>query len=225
LGYDHFSDSSLDSAFAYDNHSAESVNASAALRVSASTVTGIDTAVNYSYYEQNFHNPSIAFSGGPFIEQKLSRYLDLRLSGGIQEIQFKSGGTNGDTSSLNGWYSNISLAHRINRFCTETLVGGHESTLALQTNYQTIDYLRYSLSFKLLKKITTSLNVFYEHVAESPGLKSETLDQFGGGLQLGYQLTKKLSLNGGCQTVTKQSNISGSNYLQNRLFLGAQYQF
>ena len=225
FGYDHYTALSLNNAFSTTDHNSDSLRVSGAYMVSKATTIGVDGAASYNYYEQNYQNDSTSFTFGPFVEQTFSRYLTLRASGGVQTMSFSQGGLNGDTSDLTGWYGGIELAHRVNRFWTQTLSVGHESSLALQANYETSNYARYTATLRVTNKVSVAFNAFYEQVDESGGIAFQKLGRFGGGASFGYQMNHHLSLSAGYQFINKTSNLPGYDYTQNRVFLGAAYKF
>ena len=225
LGYEHSNYLALQKSFSYLDRNGDTFRISPGFPISADTTVGLDSAVTYTYYNQKVQNDSTSFNLGPYVETSLSNYLKLRASGGFQGMEFATGGSIGDSSSLNSWYADLALAHRVNRFWTETLSVGREGGLALQSNFQEITYVRYTTSPQIFQKLSTDLNLFYEHVAESGTVDAEKVDRYGGGIQLGYDLTKKLHIGGGYQIVIKNSDLPGSNYLQNRVFLNVGYQF
>ena len=225
IGYDHYTGLSMTNDFSNTDHNADSLRLSAAYLLHKATTVGADATATYTYYDQNFQNNSMSYSFGPFVEQTISRYLTLRLSGGMQIANFDQGGSNQDNSDLTGWYGGLELAHRMNRFWTQTLSTGHESSIALQANYETSNYVRYTTSLRITNKITLAINGFYEQVDESGGIALQAIDRYGAGVSFGYQLSRHLSLNTGYQFIKKLSDISGSDYTQNRVFLGASYKF
>lgn len=224
--YGHTTNLSMDGSYESLNSNADSLTASAAFQITDAFNVGLDAATTYTYYELNVQNDSTALSLGPFAEMAFSKYLKLRVAGGIQEVNFASGGANSDTSSsVTSPYVNMSLAHQLNRLWTETIEAAHEVSLGLQTNYQTVDSVSYTLNVKIFKGMTTGVTAFYEHVAESGTVNAEQLDQIGCSLHVGYQLTKKLQLGAAYQFTTKDSNLPLDGYTQNQFTLSAKYQF
>ena len=223
--YDHFTASALSGTYSFVNRNADSIRVSAAWLKDKATVLGLDGAVTYSYYPENFQNDSTSVILGPFWEQTVSRYMTVRMSGGIQTMAFARGGLNKDNSDLTGWYAGLEVAHRINRFCTETLSVGHESSLGLESNYETSNYVRYTASLRLINRVTATVNAFYEQVEESGGIFGQSIDRFGAGVAFGYQVNRHLSLNLGYQFINKTSDLPGYDYSQNRVSLGAWYRF
>ena len=225
IAYDHDTAKSLDSTFNYTDHNADSIRVSTAYLLQPSTTVGLDTSATYNYFAQNFQNNSTALSAGPFIEHTLSKYITLRASGGVQDIMFDRGGLNMDSSDFLGWYGGIEIAHRLNHNWTETLSLGHETSLGLQSNYETTSYVRYSATVRIFNHITAGLNAFYEQAKESASIVGQNIDRYGGGITFGYIVNRHLSINTGYQYINKTSNVPGTDYAQNRIFMGAGYQF
>jgi len=225
VGYEHSNFLALQKEFQYLDRNADTLRLSPSFPISSETSLGIDASTTYTYYQQQLKNDGTSFNLGPFLETSLSTAMKLRLSGGLQTMGFSQGNGQTDNSSLSSWYADMALAHRVNWFWTETLSVGREASLGIQSNFQESVYARYTSSPKIFQKVSTEFDLFYNHVTESNGLLGEVIDQYGGGVQLGYDLTKKLHIGGGYQIVLKNSDLPLSNYRQNRVYLNLQYQF
>ena len=224
--YDHYNYVSLTSEFNYLNRNAEIFKPSIAYTVTEAILAGFDGSVMVSYYSQNFLNDSTMISAGPWLETSFGRYLKLRAAAGYQGGYFYGGGGgNSNNSNLTGWFGNLSMAHRINSSLTQRLAAGHEEMLGLNANYETIDYVRYSLDTSAIRAIPTSFYVFYEHVSDSPDIQSQTLDRAGVGIHFAYRLSSKATLGLDYQFLKKNSNLQDFDYTQNRVFLTSNYQF
>lgn len=225
FGYSHFNYISLEDEYEYLNRNAEILSASAAYQLNPTTTVGLDTSFLYTYYDEEFQNDSTTLNCGPFWEMTVSNYLKFRFATGLQTMAFKSGGGNGDDSDSNSWYANLAVVHRLNRIWTHSLNLGRETLLGLQTNSQETYYVRYSADAQIFRRVTTSFHAFYEHIQESDGLDPEAIDRYGAGFRLGYQLNRKTQLGAGYQFLNKDSNLPDRNYLQNRVFVDARYEF
>ena len=224
-GYDHFNYVSLDRTFSDLDREADSVLTSAAWSFNETTRAGLNLDATFTDYRESFHNDSTALVAGPFLEVGLSSYIKLLVAGGYQSIQFDRSGSIEDHTNLNDWYGNMAVAHRFNRFFTETLTAGHESQLGLNSNYEAIDYIRYKGAVTFLKDFTTEVDAMFEELAESGGALPEHLQRYGFGISLVYQLTQSVQAKLGYNFLDKQSDLAGFSYEQDRVHLALVYQF
>jgi hypothetical protein len=215
LGYDHYIFHSLSSDFDYLNHSEDQFYFSGSASLDSATTVGFDSSFTPVSYEQDYKNGGLTYSAGPFIEKQISHYLKLRLSGGYQGMSFDSGGSNGDLSDTNGFYADLSLAHRLNSHVTESLSVGHEARLGLESNSVEYNYARYVATWQMNQKIGFSLNAFFEDANESDSTISERAKRFGAGLATSYRINRKLTLGLRYGYTKKNSDLALRSYYQN----------
>lgn len=225
LGYDHYTYVSTASRFDYLNANAEEVNASADFAVSSTTGVGLETSFVYNYYSENVLNNSDTFNIGVFVETQLSNYLKLRVAGGYQGIWFDQGGVIMDPSDLNDYYVNLLLSHRLNAFIYQTISAGHESQLGVNSNYITLNYVRHTISWNILRDTLLSTEFFYEDADDSGGGLSEHAHRWGGAITVGYQFTQHVTLGARYQYTEKDSDLPLRSYQQNRVSLDGTYSF
>jgi len=224
-GYNHSNYVSLTKAYSYLDHSAELLTLSPSYALTNATNVGLDSSVAYTYFNQNVQNDSTMFSAGPFVENTLTHYLKLRLSGGFQGGVFSTGGSNQDASQLTGWFCNLTVVHQINRFYMNSLSAGHETQIGLATNYEVVNFVRYALEMTSIRNVPCSFYAFYENVQESPAAVSQQMERYGTGIHLGFKLTHKINMGLDYQFLLKNSNFASYSYYQNRVLLNLNYQF
>lgn len=225
FGYDHYTYVSTTDAFSYLNRNAEELSSTAYFALTSTTGAGIESALVYTYYDQDFLNNSTSFSVGPFIETQITNYLKLRASVGYQLIDFSGNGFVSDPNNLNDYYANIVLSHRINAYITQTISAGHESQLGINSNFIILNYVRHTASWNIINHVLLSSELFYEDGDDSGGLFSEHIQRYGGALTVGYQLTPHITLGLRYQYTQKQSNQPGRDYKQNSISADATYSF
>ncbi|XHR26781.1 MAG: hypothetical protein ACFUZC_12580 [Chthoniobacteraceae bacterium] len=223
--YDHFTYVSLTGEFDYLNRNAEINRTSVSYKATDRSTVGVETSAMYSYYSQNYQNDSTMVSGGVFSETTISHFLKLRTAAGFQGGYFDRGGGNGDDSNANGWYANALLANRLNSYCTQTLAGGHEIQLGLNSNYETMNFVRYDINLSVIRDVPVSFYGFYQHVNDSPSIQQESLDRYGGGIHFGYQWNRATTLGLDYQFIEKNSDLADMDYKQNRVFVTVNYSF
>ena len=230
LGYDHYTYISTTSTFNYLNRNAEELSGNVDFAVSSTTNVGLESYAVFNYYDQNVLNDSIDYAIGAFAETQLTNYLKVRVAGGYQWISFNNGGVVStgpfhDSGKLSDYYANILISHRINPAIVQSLSAGHESQLGVNSNYITLNYIRHTVSWNIIRNTLLSTEFFYEDADDSGGFIREHLHRFGGAIAVGYQLTPHITLGLRYQYTQKDSNVPLRDYTQNRVSLDGTYSF
>ena len=214
--------------------------------------TGAYTDYDDSHLIQQ--NDSVGGTVGGFVDATLNPYLRVVARAGYAYTSFDSGGTfssgrlaNGqlvslvgqdgineggvvgtrltDRDELSDLYWSLSVSNRINAYLTNSLSAGREYDFGLTSNYITVNYVRYNISWRALSNLTVGADAFYENDQESGGLFDEGLQRYGGDLTLTYQFNLHLSATGHYYGIVKDSDVSGRDYYQNRVGLDVDYRF
>ena len=225
FGYDHYNFVSTTSAFDYLNRNAEELSGSLYVTLTNTTGVGLETSYVFTYYSDDFLNDSQTFSIGAFMETQITNYLKVRIAGGYQGIWFDSGGGVMDNSDLNDFYANILISHRVNSVLTHSISAGHETQLGVNSNYITLNYVRYTATWNIIRDTLLSTEFFYEDADDSGGIFGEHAQRWGAALTLGYQLTQHVTLGARYQYTTKDSDQPLRDYDQNRVSVDGTYSF
>lgn len=235
LGYDHYIYISTTSVFDYLNRNAEELSGSASFAVTSTTNIGAEGSWVYTYYDQSGLNDAHAYSAGGFAETQITNNLRLRVAGGYQWIDFDHNFVNfnffgflipfQDKKDLQDYYANILVTHRINSTLKQTLSAGHESQLGVNSNYITLNYIRHTVSWNIIRNTLLSTEFFFEEADESGGFIDEHLHRFGGALTVGYQLTPHVTIGARYQYTQKDSDVLLRDYKQNRISIDGTYSF
>ncbi len=182
---------------------------------------------------------------GAFVEVELTNNLKVRAAGGYQWINFDHnfvtfnfGPFNvivPDHQDLESYYVNGLVAHRINATLSQTVSAGHENQLGVNSNYITLNYVRHTLTWNLIRNTLLSTEFFFEDAKESGGFAGffspvplgtpEHFHRIGGAITLGYQLTPHVTLGVRYQGTSKDSNLLLRDYNQNRISVDGTYSF
>ena len=254
VGYDHYNFVATDSLFEYLDRNSEIVGGSVAFIVNPTITVGAEGNAVWSRYSNN--NTGVAvlnstddYSVGGFVEASLTNNLKVRAAGGYQYMNFGNNfvlfpfGPLGlvpfpDHKTLEDYYVNGLIAHRINAQLSQTVSAGHENQSGIQSNYITLNYVRYTLSWNLIRNVLLSTEFFFEDAQESGGPingtlfsvltgqpAGETFQRIGGAITLGYQLTPHITLGVRYQGTSKDSNAFLRDYNQNRVSVDGTYSF
>jgi hypothetical protein len=225
LGYDHYTYIATNSDFDYLDRNAEELVGSASFAVTNTTSVGLESSFVTNYYNKNVLNDSNTYTIGAFVETQLTNYLKLRFAAGYQMIDFDNTGSVFDSMDSNDYYANVLISHRLNAAITQTLAAGHESQLGVNSNFISLNYVRHTVTWNIIRDTLLSTEVFYEDADDSGGFFGEHLHRYGGAVTVGYQLTPHVTLGLRYQFTKKDSNIHERDYVQNRVSLDATYSF
>jgi hypothetical protein len=225
LGYDHYNFVSTTSAFDYLNRNAEELSGSAAYLVTPTIKVGVEATGVFSYYNQHVLNDSTDFNVGSFAETEITNNIKLRIAGGYQGISFDHNGSVGDSTDLSDYYVNLLLTHRLNAVISQTVSAGHESQLGVNSNFITLNYVRHTITWNLIRNTLLSTEFFFEDADESGGFVGEHFQRLGGAATVGYQLTPHVTLGLRYQHTTKDSDVVLRDYNQNRVSFDGTYSF
>ena len=251
-GYDHFNYIALNDDYNYLNRTAEQFLASAVYQIMPRTFLGIEGTYAITDYDKGVQNDSTGGTIGLYFDITPTPYLRLIARGGYQGADFDGNGSsynigvipngeliggvpptskqlpNGgyaDQSTLNSFYWNFTVNHRINAYLSENLSAGRENDLGLTSNYLEVNYVRYNAAWRALSNVTVGGDAFYENDQESGGPYDQSLQRFGGDVTLGYQFNLQLSATAHYAYIKKDSDVYLLNYYQNRVGVDVTYQF
>jgi Putative beta-barrel porin 2 len=225
LGYDHYTYVSTNSDFDYLDRNAEEIVGSAAVALTNTTSVGLESSFVATYYNQNVLNDSDTYTIGAFVETQITNYLRLRFAAGYQMIDFDNTGSVFDSMDSDDYYANVLISHRLNAAITQTLAAGHESQLGVNSNFISLNYIRHTVTWNVIRDTLLSTELFYEDADDSGGFINEHLHRYGGAVTVGYQLTPHVTLGLRYQYTKKDSNVPERDYAQNRVSIDATYSF
>ena len=245
VGYDHYNFVSTTNRFDYLNRNSEIVQGSAAFIVNPTITVGAEGNAVFTRYDQSVLSDNKDYSVGGFVELALTNNLKVRAAGGYQWIDFDHNFVNfrfgpfvfavPDHKDLQDYYVNGLISHRINAQLSQTVSAGHENQLGINSNYITLNYVRHTLTWNLIRNTLLSTEFFFEDAEESGGFAGvfspvplgtgEHFHRIGGAITLGYQLTPHVTLGVRYQGTSKDSNLLLRDYNQNRISVDGTYSF
>ena len=245
VGYDHYNFVSTTNRFDYLNRNSEIVQGSAAFIVNPTITVGAEGNAVFTRYDQSVLSDNKDYSVGGFVEVALTNNLKVRAAGGYQWIDFDHNFVNfrfgpfvfavPDQKDLQDYYVNGLIGHRINAQLSQTVSAGHENQLGINSNYITLNYVRHTLTWNLIRNTLLSTEFFFEDAEESGGFAGvfspvplgtgEHFHRIGGAITLGYQLTPHVTLGVRYQGTSKDSNLLLRDYNQNRISVDGTYSF
>ena len=226
-GYDHYLFQSLDSTFNYLNRSEEQFLFSGTVILNRTTTTGIrGTAALIDYNSNTVFNDATQFSVGPFLEMDLSPYTRIRAAAGYEALYFRGHNAAQAQSDANGWFAELDIVQRLNRYFTQYLNTGYDTELGVTTAFQRIAFVRYTGEWRVNSRLNVVLQGFYEHTRESASIfGEESASLYGGSIFLSTRLARKVTAGLGYLLTLRDSNIADRHYSQNRIIFRIAYQF
>ena len=230
FGYDHANYSALDSSQQMPDSALENFFLNGGMRPVPEVLAGLETGLGLIHYSRSGAANSVdtpdatQWNLGAFCTATISDYMDARLDAGYTVFTPDTTSTNFSGSGSSGFYLQLLITHRVNRFFSYTLSAGR--SIDLQYTGQPYDRYtaRWQPNWSFLRKYTISTPLWWEHGTEVY-YQSASYDQYGAGISIGRQLTQKLSSSLSYQFVKETSGQPGLNYTDNIISLSLTYQF
>jgi hypothetical protein len=251
LGYDHRNFVTLGSpettqgAVTQDqsrlNYATDQFSASASYKLGPAIQGGIEATAAYSRYPNYSSADFGSYTFGPTFEIQLTKFTHVSLSGGIKLYSSASGQpaavslTSAPVASSSdgnapGYYADVSIIHRLNRFYSDTLSVGHSDDASSLSGRAAIDYIRYTSSWRFGPRLSLGTTIYFNNVTQN------TASAFGGptatdytlyGVSLGtsWRVGKNGSANASYSFTKKDSAAASQDYTQNRFILGLGFGF
>ena len=229
-GYDHVNYISLGSSQSQPNGQSDNVFMNTGVRLRPEITVGVTAGGSHVTYDQSNSSASpdaTQWSVGGFSRLQISEYLSAQLDAGYTDLRPEGTSTNLSTSDNTGMYFDLSLQHRVNRFLTYSLSAGRSQDLQAQGQPYTTYFVRLMPGWNLIKNYSISTPFWWEQGTQiyNQAHTSNTYDQYGGGLNVGRQLTQKLSGMVSYQFIKETANQPDLNYTVNIISLNFSYQF
>lgn len=251
FGFDHYnfvtlggaesSSGSIASDISRLDHSTDQFAASMAVKITSALIGGLEGTFSFSSYPKQPASDFTAVAVGPYFEFQLTSYTHVFLSGGYKGYMagenapgsVSVGGTafaqptQGDPD---GFYANVSLIHRLNRYYSDRLDVAHADEVEGLTGHTQVDSIRYSGIWRVNSKVSLSIGAFYERahiVAGSAlgGFPPSDFERIGFNLGTGYQISPKVAFSLAYQYVKKTAEQDIESYEQNRITFSLGYRF
>jgi hypothetical protein len=230
VGYDHADYMALNSNQGQPDTTSENFSLNGGVRLVSETLVGVEAGGGLVSYSGSGAAGSAAkpdatqWNLGAFCTTTISEYLEARLDAGYTAFTPDMKSTSFDSQAASGYYLQILLTHRLNRFLDYSLSGGRSVDLS----YGGQPYERYTVrwqgNWSFLRNYTISTPLWWEHGTEVY-FQTASYDQYGAGIGIGRQITEKLSGNISYQFVEETSAQPGMNYTDNIVSLSFSYQF
>ncbi len=223
-GYTHYNLWAMDDEeFSDQTRAVETVYLRPTVQLSPAVSTGVNAAVSWVNFDEDTQGDITNTLVGPFVEAQLTSSTRARLEVGWQGAEYDAGTLtpSGDYSS---WYARAEIANQLTEAFSHRLSFYRGAEVGFGTSYYELLTVEYGVSWMVMKNVTLSPYAFYEDYQES-GLDGEEGYRIGLGINVGFQLTQRISLVAGYSFLKNNSNESDSDYTQNNFTLTLAYTF
>ncbi len=186
----------------------------------------LDGSYTLNYYKVHLENDSSSWYVAPTVTW-VSQSLTLKGTVGFTGYNFKSNGTNGDSSQPSTYVGELSAIFPLSSTVSNTITGSRSSNFGYVSNAITVDRISYKIEHTdfLFKNMVGSLLAYYERGHDSGGTTPERYEKYTISPQLDYNVSKKLTLYSSYEFTQKYSNFGARNYTRNRFIIGLRYDF
>jgi hypothetical protein len=227
VGYEHANYMSLGSSQQQPNGASDNVFVNFGARIRPEILAGVEAGGGLVSYDQSASASSpntMQWYAGVFCQAQITEYMSARLDGGYTMLSPQVTSTNVNASEIAGYYFQFSLSHRVNRFLNYTLSAGRSTDFGFYGQANSHYFARLQPSWNLFRKYQISTPLAWEHGSQTYN-QAVDYDQFSMGINLGRQITKKLSGSVSYQFVKETSGQAGLNYMVNIVGLNFSYGF
>lgn len=240
-GYDHGNSMSIGTSQGIPDSATDNVFVNAGVHVRPELTVGVEaggSAVTYSQPGKGVTpTPDTKqWSVGGFTKVQISQYMNVELHAGYSELLPGNtatilNNTNNinttntlNTGSSGGLYFGLSLTHRVNQWLDYSLSADRSQDLQTSGQPYTTETVRFTPNWKFFEKYSLSTPFWWTQGTQYYG-QATTYDQYGGGLNVGRQITEKLSSSLTYQYVQETSALASLNYTVNTISLNFDYRF
>lgn len=229
LGYDRHNTFYLGTGFSQLDTTSDFFYSRAAFAISQSVSTGIEATLGLTSYDQHTatgQNDSQQFTIGPFVNWRLSEFLQTSARAGYLTSSYRQTGANANSSSTPSYYGNLSINHTLNSYIEHQLQVGQSVQQGISSDSVSVFSVTYGINWRAFRLTSISPSVSYEHGKEA-GLNTsgQTFDRVSASIGFNYRITQKLGATLNYSYTSKTANVSTLNYTANVVALNFNYAF
>jgi hypothetical protein len=226
FGYDHVNYVNLASDSLQPDLVSEVASLSAGYAPKAGMLAGLELGGGLLSYTGKglLYSDAKQWNVGGFYEAQLSEYMHLTAHVGYSVFSPESSQRTTFSTEFSGMYAQLDLSHRLNEYLSYTLSGGRMLNLYYYEGTAEEYFARLSAGWKILRKITLTTSLGYQHDTQLSGYP-ETWDAYSLGISLERGITSKLFASLGYQYYPRQSDRPNRSYEINIVSLNFNYRF
>jgi hypothetical protein len=229
LGYDYADSLELTGGLRQPDQASEVFSGSAGLALKPGMMLGIEAGGSLQNYSvattNNPYSTAIQWNAGAYFKTPVTEHISLSVDGGYVVNSPESAGAFSTARQFAGYYANLSVAHRLNRFVQYSLSGGRNVSDTYFGGATDAYTANLAASWNLIHKVSLSTSFSYQRGTEVGFVGGETFYQYGPTLSIGRPLTKKMNAGLVYQYLDRNANVALQKYSLNLVTLSLSYQF
>ncbi len=224
VGYDHVNYWELTSAGNRGDGSTELTYLSAGLEVQPELWTGIDLGASWISYDSGQYPDAFQGSVGGFARYIVSDLMNVRLNAGYVTYSPDNSGAFAGLEDTGTWYAQLALNHRVNQYVSYVLSAQQGFSVSFYGGTYETYGAALTPNWHVLRKITLSTPLTYEHSTGVTGSEPE-FDYYGAGLIASRPLMERLNASAYVNGYVKDSALATASYTVWVVGVGLRYAF
>jgi hypothetical protein len=222
FSYDHENFWMDEARFRYLDRASELLVTSATFLVAPAIKPGLEASAKWHdlQTETRLHDQWRA-SVGPFLDLRLTLYLNLHLGAGFDTSQIRGSAAKEEST----WYAYGKFIHRVNQYLSHSLAAGHENQLGWNADYIQTDYVRHGLTWTVNRYLDLGTYWAANFAKETGRIFLERYQYYQAGMTWTYIFDKHWSASLQYSFLAKESNLIRRDYYQNRFAVGLAFRF
>jgi hypothetical protein len=232
LGYDHQIVEATSSQFSYDDLNAEYLTSQAGFRLHPDLTVGVEATGSLTSYDEHILNNNDSYSVGAFGDWKPGSSFRIQPHVGYTVYLYQQTSTTIPAVNAASLYANVTASQQVTDTLSYSIAGGREDRPGIDTDLIQDWFVRPSVNWTGIKDVTIGANFSYEHGSQSQGsvpgsanYGGEVYNYLAGGINVAYQLTKRLAISMNGRFIGRSSTVSILEYTQDQVGLRLDYKF
>lgn len=229
LGFDQANNLELTGGLGQPGQSSEIFSGSAGLALKPAMLLGIEAGGSLQNYSavttNNPYSTAVQWNIGPYFRTPITAYISLNIDGGYVVNAPQQGEGLSTARQFAGYYANIGVSHRVNRFVQYSLGGGRNVSDNFFGGATDTYSANLSATWNIIHKVSFSTAFTYSRGTEIGVVGGETFYQYGPTINVSRNLTKKMSAGLEYQYLDRNADEALQKYTLNIVTLSLSYQF
>jgi hypothetical protein len=228
MDFNHQNSISTESMFSYLDGRSESLFVRASFQLSDAVSAGPEASAGQTVYDQHVLNDSVNYSFGGFADWQVSQHFHVKSRVGYTAYSFQSETPGQALPNQDSYYLDLGLSHRLNEIVSYTINAGRQLRLGINSELIDLWYANAGIGLRLIDQVGLGPHFVFEQGTDSGSpilAANERYTLLGGGFGITYQLMEKMLTGVSYDYTTKDSNLPGRSYNQNRIQIQFQYTF
>lgn len=236
LGYGHEIFLAESAANNYLDRSSENLFGRLGWRLAEKSEAGLEASGSFTSYRVHLQSDNRSLSLGPYADWQLRPAIHVTLRGGPTFYAFDSNGAARGSGGLNSYYLGASLSHQLTAGVSYQINLRRDVQLGLNQGSDYVEQwtVNSSLAWAVTPRVNLGIVFTYENGSQPLPVAylgpyvfetTERFERFGGGPQVSWRLTEKLTASANYSYWQRDSSLPGRNNNGNTAALTLGYAF